>query len=48
MLRLQMSGEDDNGALVYDFIQSVQLKVRDITPKHVIYGPEERCEARKG
>ena len=39
-----MSGEDgDIGTLVYDFVQSVQLKVRDITPKHVIYGPVVRA-----
>jgi hypothetical protein len=43
MLRLQMSGGGDNGALVYDFVQSVQLKVCDITPKHVIYRPELRA-----
>ena len=28
------------GRLDYNFVQPVQLKVRDITPEHVIYGPE--------
>ena len=40
MLRLQLSGVGVNRVRVYGFVQSIRLKVRNITPKEVVYSPE--------
>jgi hypothetical protein len=40
MIRLQLSGVNDNDVRVNDSIQPMQLEVRDITPEEVIYGPK--------